>query len=153
EVRALDPQSYAITIGRFGAFDYYVEPKIGLRLMSQVDGIYWTHSIPVPGHVHPSYDVDFKSSMELLGEARAGTGGAVTTKVKWTLRLGVNVWFPGFVRILPEKLLQSTGDRMLNGIVRQVSKRFTRKVLEDFHGAMDRPIPDQNPAPAARDTP
>ena len=143
EVQALDAQSYAITIGRFGAFDWTVEPKIGLRLMSQQDGVYWTHSVPVPGHEHPSYDVDFRSSMALK-EVPPSHAKDTTTSVKWTLKLAVAVWFPGFVRILPEKLLQSTGDRMLGRIVRMVSERFTEKVQRDFHQAMSLSIPEQS---------
>lgn len=139
EVRALDGHSYAITIGRFGAFDYYVEPKIGLRLMSKEGDVYWTHSVPVPGYSHPNYDVDFRSSMELIEVPARGEKG-VTTKVEWTLNLAVDVWFPRFVRVLPEKLLQTTGDRMLGRIVRQVSKRFTEKVQRDFHEALGLPL-------------
>ena len=142
EVNALDAQSYAITIGRFGAFEYFVEPKIGLRLLPEDGRIYRIHSVPVPGYVPPGYDVDFKASMELV-EVPANGDKDVTTNVTWTLNLAVDVWFPRFVRILPEKLLQSTGDHLLSQIVRQVSKRLTRKVQLDFHEAMNLPMPQQ----------
>ncbi|MEM9245155.1 MAG: DUF1997 domain-containing protein [Cyanobacteria bacterium P01_F01_bin.153] len=141
-VNALDEQSYAITIGRYGAFDYFVEPKIGLCLMPEDEGIYRIHSVDVPDYVPQGYGVDFKASMELVEVPASGDKG-VTTNVTWTLNLDVDVWFPRFVRILPDKLLQSTGDRLLSQIVRQVSKRLTRKVQLDFHEAMNLPMPQQ----------
>ena len=141
-VNALDAQSYAITIGRYGAFDYFVEPKIGLRLLPEDQGIYRIHSVDVPDYVPQGYDVDFQASMQLVEFPAEGDRGVITN-VTWTLNLAVDVWFPRFVRILPEKLLQSTGDRLLSQIVRQVSKRLTRKVQLDFHEAMNLPMPQQ----------
>jgi hypothetical protein len=37
--------------------------------------------------------------------------------------------------------VQSTGDRLLNQIVRQVSRRLTRKVQEDFHQSLGIELP------------
>lgn len=142
EVKALDSQSYAITIGHYGAFNYYVEPKIGLRLLPEENGVYRIHSVDVPDYVPQGYEVDFKASMELVEASAQGNQGA-TTNVTWVLNLAVAVYFPKFVRILPEKLVQSTGDRLLSQIVRQVSKRLTRKVQLDFHEAMNLPMPKQ----------
>ncbi|MGD1936246.1 MAG: DUF1997 domain-containing protein [Cyanophyceae cyanobacterium] len=141
-VKALDDQSYAITIGHYGAFDYFVEPKIGLRLLPEDGGVYRIHSIEVPDYEPQGYAVDFKASMVLVEVPPRGDKG-VTTNVTWTLDLEVDVWFPRFVRILPDGLLQSTGDRLLSQIVRQVSKRLTRKVQLDFHEAMNLPMPQQ----------
>jgi carbon monoxide dehydrogenase subunit G len=56
------------------------------------------------------------------------------TKVEWQLDLTVYLQFPKFIRRLPSYLVQSTGDRLLNQVVRQVSRRLTSKVQADFHG-------------------
>jgi hypothetical protein len=38
-------------------------------------------------------------------------------------------------------LSQSTGDRLLSQVVRQVSRRLTHKVQEDFHSSLGIPMP------------
>jgi hypothetical protein len=43
--------------------------------------------------------------------------------------------FPKFIRRLPQGLIQGTGDRVLAQIVRQVSRRLTAKVQDDFHAS------------------
>ena len=58
------------------------------------------------------------------------------TRVEWELDLIVNLHFPKFIQRLPKSLIQSTGDRLLNQIVRQVSRRLTRTVQEDFHQSL-----------------
>ncbi|NEQ25862.1 MAG: DUF1997 domain-containing protein, partial [Microcoleus sp. SIO2G3] len=49
--------------------------------------------------------------------------------------------FPRFIHALPKAIVQSTGDRLLNRVVREVSRRLTRKVQQDFHLALDLPLP------------
>jgi Protein of unknown function (DUF1997). len=39
------------------------------------------------------------------------------------------------ITMLPDGLVQSSGDRLLRQIVRQISRRLTWKVQEDFHGS------------------
>ena len=57
--------------------------------------------------------------------------------MQWTLDLGVAIHFPKFIYRLPHKLIQYTGDKVLTQIVRQVSKRLTAKVQEDFHSTVN----------------
>jgi hypothetical protein len=66
------------------------------------------------------------------------------TRVQWTLDLNVSIQFPRFIHALPKSLIQSTGDRILRQVVRQVSGRLTRKVLEDFHQTYELPIPKRS---------
>ncbi len=47
--------------------------------------------------------------------------------------LEVAIRLPAFIGVLPESLVQSSGDHLLRQIVRQVSRRLTWKVQEDFH--------------------
>lgn len=139
----IDHNSYAITIGHFGAFDYYVEPKIGLELLPADQGIYRIRTVDVPDYTPLGYAVDFQASMELVSVADTADAEGVSagTHVTWILDLNVDVWFPRFIRVLPQGLIQSTGDRLLAQIVRQVSRRLTAKVQTDFHESRDMPLP------------
>ncbi|HEY9688760.1 MAG TPA: DUF1997 domain-containing protein [Coleofasciculaceae cyanobacterium] len=138
----IDHNSYAITIGHFGAFDYYVEPKIGLELLPADQGVYRIRTVDVPDYTPPGYAVDFQASMQLVSVADSvdAAGVPASTHVTWTLDLNVDVWFPRFIRVLPQGLIQSTGDRLLAQIVRQVSRRLTAKVQTDFHESRDVPF-------------
>lgn len=141
---------YALIIGRFGSFGYEVEPKIGLDLLPQDQGVYRIRTIPVPGYQPVGYDVDFQASLELVEKKLSQDGfhhqiatdlaRETYTSVEWELDLTVTVHFPRFIQALPQSLIQNTGDRLLQQIVRQVSKRLTQKVQEDFHATMDIPF-------------
>lgn len=142
KVEPLGENGYSILIGRFGSFGYEVEPKVGLELLPPEQGVYHIKTIPVPDYVAPGYEVDFKSTMQLV-ETQANSfnqrlqahnefSGKITL-VEWQLNLAVYVQFPKFIHRLPKSLVQSTGDRLLYQIVRQVSRRLTYKVQEDFH--------------------
>ncbi len=146
----LGDNGYALVIGRFGSHGYQIEPKIGLHLLPQDHGVYRIETIAIPGYVTPGYDVDFRAAMELIDASademnahgeRAGKPSHQVTRVEWQLDLTVSIQFPRFIHALPKSLVQSTGDRLLRQIVRQVSNRLTRKVLEDFHKTHGLPIP------------
>ncbi|BBD60009.1 hypothetical protein NIES2109_28020 [Nostoc sp. HK-01] len=145
KVKPLGENGYALTIGRFGSFGYEVEPKIGLELLPPEEGIYRIRTIPIPDYQAPGYDVDYRASMQLKeyanDDAEISTG---VTRVEWDLDLKVYLHFPRFIQRLPKSLIQSTGDRLLNQIVRQVSRRLTRKVQEDFHQSIGIPFPDNS---------
>jgi len=143
---------YALTIGKFGSFGYEVEPKVGLDLLPQNQGVYRIQTIAVPGYEPPGYDVDFRAALQLVettpdaaqfapGEIASGQLPALITRVEWELDLNVMIQFPRFIHALPQSLIQTTGDRLLNQIVRQVSRCLTHKVQEDFHSALDVPFP------------
>ena len=147
----LGENGYALVIGRFGSYGYVVEPKIGLDLLPQDHGVYRIETIPIPDYTMHGYDVDFRAAMELIekemdgGNDRPAYGNSLPaqiTRVQWQLDLTVSIQFPRFIhRTLPKQLIQTTGDRVLRQIVRQVSQRLTRKVLEDFHTTHGVPIP------------
>ncbi|WP_445635520.1 DUF1997 domain-containing protein [Nostoc sp. DSM 114161] len=143
KVQPLGENGYALVIGRFGSFGYEVEPKIGLELLPPDEGIYRIRTIPIPDYQPPGYDVDYRASLRLSENAVSGvyTDIAEVTKVEWELDLVVYIHFPKFIQRLPKSLIQSTGDRLLNQIVRQVSRRLTRKVQEDFHQSLQIPFP------------
>jgi len=146
-VEPLGTNGYALTVGRFGAFNYEVEPKVGLELLPPESGAYRIKTIAIPNYVAPGYDVDFKAVMNLVekpastdNNADSHYGGAITG-VEWELDLSVYLHFPKFIQRLPQSVIQATGDRLLNQIVRQVSRRLTQKVQEDFHTSFNLPFP------------
>ncbi|TAF10080.1 MAG: DUF1997 domain-containing protein [Nostocales cyanobacterium] len=135
KVQSLGDNGYALVIGRFGSFGYEVEPKIGLELLPSQDGQYRIRTITIPDYQAPGYDVDYNACMKLV-ESLPGI-----TRVEWELDLMVELHFPRFIQRLPHSLIQSTGDRLLNQIVRQVSRRLTYKVQEDFHQSLNIDFP------------
>ncbi|MBD2208644.1 DUF1997 domain-containing protein [Nostoc linckia FACHB-104] len=141
KVQPLGENGYALIIGRFGSFGYEVEPKIGLELLPADAGVYRIRTIPIPDYQSPGYDVDYRASLQLVENVSEATGNfAEVTRVEWELDLVVELHFPKFIQRLPKSLIQSTGDRVLNQIVRQVSRRLTRKVQEDFHQSLGIPF-------------
>lgn len=142
-VEPLGHNGYSLVIGRFGAFGYEVEPKVGLELLPQEQGIYRIRTIPVPDYAHMGYDVDYKAAMKLVEVPTAESYQQISaiTRVEWHLDLCVYIQFPKFIHKLPQSIIQSTGDGLLSKIVRQVSHRLTHKVLEDFHTSLGLPIP------------
>lgn len=138
KVESLNENGYALIIGRFGSFGYDVEPKIGLELLPPDEGIYRIRTIPIPDYHAPGYDVDYQASLQLIENVvnESSACGGEITRVEWELDLSVDIYFPKFIQRLPKSLIQSTGDRLLNQIVRQVSRRLTRKVQEDFHQSL-----------------
>ena len=125
---------YLLTLGRFGNFGFEVEPTIGLELLPQSEGIYRIVTVPVAPAAGSEglgdlYDVDFNASLELDQESDT------LTTVRWMLDLKVWITLPGVITMLPNSLVQSSGDHLLRQIVRQISRRLTWKVQEDFHAS------------------
>ncbi|NER98318.1 MAG: DUF1997 domain-containing protein [Symploca sp. SIO1B1] len=151
EVEPIGENGYALGIGHFGSFGYKLDPKIGLELLPQEDGIYRIRTIPIPDYVPQNYDVDFQASQTFVEvPAEEYFQGhnidndqlpPVITRVEWALDLKVSLCFPKFIRKLPQSLIQSTGDRLLNQIVRNISRRLTYKVQQDFHERRGLPLP------------
>jgi Protein of unknown function (DUF1997) len=135
-VEPVDEDGYLLTIGRYGSMGYEVEPKIGLRLLPPDEqGVYRIETIPDTTDQSQMYQVDFQAALRLVD--RPSDGAAATeTHVEWTLDLEVSLLFPRFIRRLPQALIQGTGDRLLQQIVRQVSRRLTAKVQDDFHTSL-----------------
>jgi hypothetical protein len=126
---------YVLTLGRFGNFGFEVEPTIGLELLPQAEGVYRIVTVPLPPGsgspaLHELYDVEFNASLQLDQHSADGV-----TLVRWELDLSVWITLPGVITLLPDSLVQSSGDHLLRQIVRQISRRLTWKVQEDFHAS------------------
>ena len=158
KVSPLGNSGYVLNIGRFASLGYEVEPKIAVVLDPPENNLYVMRTIPIPGYDTPGYEVQYKGLMELEEASSAeianssskkifGKKQAVPetfTRVSWQLDLAVTVEFPKFIDRFPASLVQSTGDRLLAQIVRQISPRLTYKVQQDFHALQDLPLPPKS---------
>ena len=156
-VTPLGRDGYVLTLGRFGNFGFEVEPTIGLELLPQDAGIYRILTAPLPeadAVLAGLYDVEFNASLR-LDEAGSEEpelsneevdGLMAHTLVRWSLDLQVWIRLPGMITLLPEPLVQTSGDRLLRQIVRQISRRLTWKVQEDFHASHGIPCPPRRRA-------
>ncbi len=139
-VQPLGSQGYALTLGTFGNFGFEVEPTIGLELLPQDQGLYRILTVPQHGsdpNLDGLYDVEFNASLQLDETSLPAPGEEPLqlTLVRWQLDLSVWIRLPGVITLLPEGLVQSSGDHLLKQIVRQISRRLTWKVQEDFHAS------------------
>jgi hypothetical protein len=155
KTRPIGNNGYVMTIGRYGAFGYDVEPKIAVVLDPPLDGVYRTRSVPIPDEPFLGYWVDYEAVMRLeeipplqIGEEARRlfqeNGLEIPpafTRVIWKLQMEVKVKFPAFIYNISRSIVQKTGDNLLARIVRQVSPRLTYKVQQDFHGRFDLPLP------------
>lgn len=158
EVTPLGERGYALSLGRFGNFGFEVEPTIGLELLPRANGIYSIITVPLPASdpaLAGVYDVDFNASLDLdeAGPDRARELShedvdrlMAHTLVRWQLDLAVWIRLPSMLTLLPSGLLQSSGDHLLRQIVRQISRRLTWKVQEDFHARHGIPCPPRRRA-------
>lgn len=149
----LGENGYDLLIGRFGAFGYKVEARIGLDLLPpDAEDIYRILTIPIPGYEPPGYEVDFQATMKLVekpveqfcSEVEVKNLGLprTITGAEWVLDLAVGVKFPRFITKMSQSLIQKTGDNLLDKIVQQVSRRLTDKTQLDFHNIHDLPFPE-----------
>ncbi|MEC4983003.1 MAG: DUF1997 domain-containing protein [Oscillatoria sp. PMC 1068.18] len=155
QVSPIGNNGYDLLIGRYGAFNYEQEVRIGLELVPpDAQGIYRISTIPLPDYNPPGYEVDFRGSFYLqevpfdankfvFPESTKVVIPNVLTQWLWQLNLEVAVQFPSFIRNMPANIVQSTGDRLLKQIVRQVSRRLADKVQKDFHNSVGLPIPQK----------
>jgi hypothetical protein len=154
----LGENGYVLTIGQFGALGFEVEPKIAVVLEPSAADQYWMRTVPLPDLAGQGYEVDYQAVMT-LGEVEASVfrpelnrffqkqGLALPnriTRVEWQLQMTVTVQFPKYIYKFPLGLIQTTGDRLLAEIVRQVSPRLTYKVQQDFHQERGLPFPPKH---------
>jgi len=143
---------YTLTVGRYGAFGYEVEPQMSVILEPPMAGHYTMYSVTNPELSSDGYEVDYYSVMDIetifpkdidIYQKSSDFDSLPNeiTRINWQLDLRVSVNFPKFIYKVPTSIIQSTGDRLLGQIVKQVSPRLSFKVQKDFHSCFDLPIP------------
>lgn len=140
KVLPIGTNGYHLTLGRFGNFGFEVEPSIGLELLPQSAGVYRIVTVPIEEEAEASsrslYDVDFNASLRLEEQQEDRDDQPLPLSlVRWELDLSVWIKLPSVIGLLPESLVQTSGDHLLRQIVRQISRKLTWKVQEDFHAS------------------
>lgn len=141
KVKPISRNAYALGIGHVGALGYKVDPRIGLDLLPQKEGVYRIQSIPLPDQEPQAYEVDFQAVMILKEQPAPEEGGTVMTSVEWQLDLTVTMPLPRFVQVVPQNVLQKTGDSVLAHVVKSISQSLTAKVQADFHKTVGVSVP------------
>ncbi len=141
KAQPIGENSYALTIGRFGALGFELEPKLGVELLPEAEGVYRMETVEIERSDAHFYEVEYKAALQLVEKTKADVSSVPITAVDWTLELSVSVHFPRFIHRFSTRMIQKTGDRILTQIVRQVSRRLTKKVQTDFHTRYNLPIP------------
>jgi hypothetical protein len=131
KVKSISNNAYALGIGHVGALGYKVDPRIGLDLLPQKEGVYRIQSIPLQDQAPQAYEVDFQAVMILKEQPEEG--GVVMTSIEWHLDLTVTMQLPRFVQVVPQNVIQKTGDGVLAHVVKSISHSLTAKVQADFH--------------------
>ncbi|MEX1317280.1 MAG: DUF1997 domain-containing protein [Synechococcaceae cyanobacterium] len=142
-VASLGSNGYRLTLGRFGNFGFEVEPTIALELLPQSEGIYRIITVPAEASgcaLDGLYDVEFNAALQL------DQTDVDLTLVRWELDLSVWIRLPRVITLLPDPLVQSSGEHLLRQIVRQISRRLTWKVQEDFHASQGLDCPPRRRA-------
>ncbi len=140
----LGNNGYALTVGKVGALGFVVEPRIGLHLIPEDRGDYKIETIPIPNDRPQGYEVDFRAVMEMLPKIpniALPPKAKDLTSVEWHLDLTVTLHFPQFIHGISRKLIEKTGDAILAQVVRQISRKLTAKVQDDFHQSIGLDIP------------
>ena len=89
---------------------------------------------------------DFRLSLEAVLEA-------TNRGLQGEARLGVNVSQPPLLRLIPKRVLETTGESILNGILLTIKGRVGRQLVKDFQTwcqqsqAQDTPLAETGSAP------
>jgi Protein of unknown function (DUF1997) len=137
----LGDDQYLIVIGNFGALGYEIEPKMAVVLHRPKNQVYLMHSIPINDSPPRGYEIDYRATMRL---EELNCLSTKATRVIWNLDLKVAVEFPKFIDRLPHHIVQSSGERLLDKIVHQVSQKLTYRVQQDFHTTHSLPMPPKS---------
>ena len=119
----LGPGQYRYTVTTLQVFQLQVSPVVMLKI-EQGDG---TISIQATDAQLEGLGLvdDFQLSLEALLEvADRGLQGEA--------RLGVNVSQPPLLKLIPKRVLESTGESILSGILMTIKGRVGRQLIRDF---------------------
>jgi hypothetical protein len=141
QVTSIGENAYALSLGRYGSLGWELEPRLGLELLPQDEGCYRIRTVPIPNLPPEPYQVDFQAVLVLACETPPEDGLCAVTLVQWDLDLSVTLALPRWLQGLPENLVRASGETLLLQIVRQISRRLTRKVQQDFHSSHNLPMP------------
>ena len=123
QLTLLSPGRYRYTVTTLQVFQLRVKPVVSLEV-SHSDHRLIMQAIEADLEGLGLVD-DFQLSLEAVLEASdSGLQGLAT--------LGVQVSQPPLLRLIPRKVLESTGESILNGILLTIKGRVGRQLVADF---------------------
>ena len=123
QLTALTPDRYLYTVTTLQVFQLYVKPVVSLEV-DEVGGKLRIRALDADLEGLGLVD-DFQLNLEALLEAtpRGLQGEAM---------LSVEVSQPSLLRLIPKRVLESTGESILNGILLTIKGRVGRQLVADF---------------------
>ena len=119
----IGPGRYRYTVTTLQVFQLKVCPVVSLKIESG-DGTISIHATDATLKGLGLVD-DFQLSLEALLE--------VTDQgLQGEAKLGVNVSQPPLLKLIPRRVLESTGESILNGILMTIKGRVGRQLVRDF---------------------
>ncbi|MEJ6659128.1 MAG: DUF1997 domain-containing protein [Synechococcus sp. ChSW.bin.154] len=123
QLTALAPGRYLYTVTTLQVFQLHVKPVVSLEV-DEVSGRLRIRALDADLEGLGLVD-DFQLSLEALLEATPrGLQGEAT--------LSVEVSQPPLLRLIPKRVLESTGESILNGILLTIKGRVGRQLVADF---------------------
>ncbi|MEN9226078.1 MAG: DUF1997 domain-containing protein [Thermostichus sp. HHBFW_bins_43] len=144
QVEALSADSYKLEFFRIGGLGFELEPCFGVKIWPDENDVFRLTSIELPGDAAMPYRVDCRATFrleELSGspELAGDSGLSPTTRVHWDLHLDIWLALPGFLQVLPHRLVRRVANQVVQKVTRSMSDRLTHNVCSDFYRSIERP--------------
>ncbi len=138
QVEPLSAESYRLQFFRIGGLGFELEPSFGVKIWPEEDYLFRLTSIELPGDAAMPYRVDCRAAFRL--EDLSGSSELPpTTRVHWDLRLDIWLALPGFLQVLPRRLVHRVAHQVVQQVTRSMSDRLTHNVCSDFYRSIERP--------------
>ncbi|MXY63180.1 MAG: DUF1997 domain-containing protein [Synechococcus sp. SB0665_bin_28] len=142
-LQVLRPAHYRYTLPRFKVFQLQVQPIVDLRTTLLPHRLV-IHSCQCRLDSTALAANDFQLQLEAWLEAR-------DDQLEGEASLAVQVSRPALLRLIPQAVLEGTGDRVLAGVLSRIKARISREFVQDFqvwrrgHGVASPPPPPPFP--------
>ncbi|MCJ2544662.1 DUF1997 domain-containing protein [Thermostichus vulcanus] len=137
-VEALSADSYKLEFFRIGGLGFELEPCFGVKIWPDENDVFRLTSIELPGDAALPYHVDCRAAFR-LEELSGSPDLPPLTRVHWDLHLDIWLTLPGFLQVLPHKLVRRVANQVVQQVTRSMSDRLTHNVCSDFYHSIDRP--------------
>jgi Protein of unknown function (DUF1997) len=138
QLTELEPGRYRYAVTPLQLFQLRIEPLVELRVDREPGRLELRSTAcelqGVPG-IEDDFDLRLGSWLEVAGPGLRGCA-----------ELKVSVSQPAVLRLIPSRVLEATGESLLNGILLSIKGRVGQQLVRDFHQWCDDPWCDLPPA-------
>ena len=124
QLESLGDGRYRYSVSPLQLFQLRIMPTVEIQVDQQPQRLEM-HSLQCNLDGVPGLDNDFELSLSSWLEA---TANGLVGEAK----LGVEVSQPAVLRLIPTRLLESTGESLLNGILLTIKGRVGKQLIQDF---------------------